>query len=69
MKKKKALTPRIVLGAEFDAVVDAEGIDEAAAFLGALPGMPHDVMLNPGWEAAAEPLVGWYRGEFLSAEG
>ena len=72
MKKKKALTPRIVLR-EFDAVVDAEGIDEAAAFLGVpartLPGMPHDVMLNPGWEAAAEPLVGWYRGEFLSAEG
>ena len=59
-----------MLGAEFDAVVDA---DEAAAFLGVaaqiLPGMPHDVMLNPGWEAAAEPLVGWYRGEFLSAEG
>ena len=41
-----------MLGAEFDAVVDAEGIDEAAAFLGVpartLPGMPHDVMLNPG---------------------
>jgi len=39
----------------------------ASAFLGVpawtLPGMPHDVMLNPGWEAAAEPLVGWYRGE------
>ena len=69
----RAPPARIVLGAEFDAVVDAEGIDEAAAFLGVpartLPGMPHDVMLNPGWEAAAEPLVGWYRGEFLSAEG
>ena len=41
-----------MLGAEFDAVVDAEGVDEAAAFLGVpartLPGMPHDVMLNPG---------------------
>ena len=51
-----------MLGAEFDAVVDAEGIDEAAAFLGVpartLPGMPHDVMLNPGWEAAAEPPLG-----------
>ena len=62
-----------MLGAEFDAVVDAEGVDEAAAFLGVpartLPGMPHDVMLNPGWEAAAEPLVGWYRGEFLWAKG
>ena len=60
-----------MLGAEFDAVVDAEGVDEAAAFLGVpartLPGMPHDVMLNPGWEAAAEPLVRWYRGEFFSA--
>ena len=64
-----------------DGLLDRQGflpthsyaIDEAAAFLGVpartLPGMPHDVMLNPGWEAAAEPLVGWYRGEFLSAEG
>ena len=63
----RAPPARIVLGAEFDAVVDADGVDEAAAFLGVpartLPGMPHDVMLNPGWEAAAEPLVGWYRGE------
>ena len=64
-----------MLGAEFDAVVDADGRRGRgpAAFLGVaartLPAMPHDVMLNPGWEAAAEPLVGWYRGEFLSAEG
>lgn len=61
------------MNARHRAVVDADGVDEAAAFLGVpariLPGMPHDVMLNPGWEAAAEPLLGWYRGEFLSAEG
>ena len=75
-KDLESVRMRVRLNQRVGAVLatnEAEGIDEAAAFLGVpawtLPGMPHDVMLNPGWEAAAEPLVGWYRGEFLLAEG
>lgn len=55
--------PMLVLGAERDAVVDAEAIGEAAAFYGArsavLPELGHDVMLVPGWERAADAICEW----------
>ena len=53
----------LVVGAENDFIVDSEGVEETAAFLGTtplvLPGLPHDIMLDTRWEAAAECVVEW----------
>ncbi len=55
--------PVLVIGAERDAVVDAEGVKETAAFLGTeatvLAGLPHDVMLCRGWEVGADRIIDW----------
>jgi len=67
----RACPPMLVLGAERDAVVDAEAIEEAAAFYGAssamLPGLGHDVMLVPGWERAADAISDWLASPALAA--
>lgn len=58
--------PLLVLGAERDFVVDREGVEETARFLGVaaefVP-LPHDVMLAEGWEAPAERLARWVKAE------
>jgi len=55
--------PMLVLGAEHDAVVTQRQIRRTAAVYGAeaeiLPGLGHDVMLEPGWQAVAERIDGW----------
>lgn len=53
-------------GAEFDKLVDKEGVEEMAAFADAgapvfLP-LAHDVMLGPDWPIAAEALLEWVEG-------
>jgi len=53
-------------GAEFDKLVDSEGVEEMAAFADAgapvfLP-LAHDVMLGPDWPIAAEALLEWVEG-------
>lgn len=62
--------PALVIGAEADGVVDAEGVEETAAFLGTrarvLRGAPHDIMLAAGWEAAADEVVQWVDGQELA---
>ena len=44
-----------------------EGVAETARFLGVpaevFPGMPHDVMLSPGWEQPAERVLEWLAQE------
>jgi len=56
--------PALVLGAERDGVVDREGVEETARFLG-LQGeaeffdLPHDVMLCKGWEAPCDRIIEW----------
>jgi len=60
-----AAPPTLVLGADRDGVVDREGVEETAAFLGTCArfvDLPHDVMLCNGWEAPAEVVVEWVRG-------
>lgn len=52
------------MGASEDKVVDVEGLQEAAYFLGVEPpivchGLPHDVMLATKWEIPAARLVEW----------
>ena len=52
-----------MVGCERDAVVDAEGVEETARFMGVdaeiFSGMPHDLMLCEGWEAPADRLIEW----------
>ena len=53
--------PALVLGAGRDGVVDREGVEETARFLGVdaelFEEMPHDVMLCTGWEAPADRII------------
>jgi pimeloyl-ACP methyl ester carboxylesterase len=60
--------PMLVLGAEYDALVPPRQIRRTAAVYGAeeqiIPGVGHDVMLEPGWQVGAEGIAGW-----LSAQG
>ena len=59
--------PTLVVGAERDAVVDLEGVQETAAFLGisakVLEGLPHDCMLAAGWEGAADQIIEWVKAQ------
>jgi pimeloyl-ACP methyl ester carboxylesterase len=54
--------PALVLGAARDCVVDREGVEETARFIGTaaefVP-LAHDVMLVDGWEAPADRIIGW----------
>ena len=62
----------LVVGAEQDRVVDPEGVEETAAFLGVaatvLDGMPHDVMLGEGWQRNADTVLAWLDERGLSAD-
>lgn len=54
----------LVIGAEKDFIVDIEGVEETARFLGLtspliLPDLYHDVMLGPKWGTAAEAIAEW----------
>lgn len=55
--------PRLVIGAELDFIVDAEGVREAATFLATseriIPALPHDVMLCADWKVAADEVIKW----------
>lgn len=55
--------PVLVLGAQNDFILDKQGIEETASFLGAkeviVPGIAHDVMLDVGWRDAAHVLQSW----------
>ena len=57
--------PLLVAGAERDAIVDGEGVEETALFCGVEPrvlrGLAHDVMLASGWQSAADEVIEWYR--------
>jgi len=61
------LPKRLVLGAENDYIVDAEGVQETARYLGVNPitltGAYHDVMLGPIWTKTAEILLDWLQKE------
>ena len=55
-------TRMLVIGAERDGVVDREGVEETATFVG-MQGqaeyfdLPHDVMLCKGWEAPCDRVI------------
>ena len=51
-------------GAAFDKIVDRQGVEETADFMGCeadfVP-LAHDLMVGPGWEMAADKLYAWLR--------
>ena len=61
-----ASPPRLVVGAADDYLVDRQGVEETAAFLGteavSLPATPHDLMLTEAWRNGARCLETWLEG-------
>lgn len=59
----KNAPPVLVVGAENDFILDKQGIEETASFLGTeeviVSGIAHDVMLDVGWRHAADVLKSW----------
>ncbi len=64
----KAL-PVLVLGGEADFTIRPDHFRETAARYGTspviLPGRPHDLMLEPGWQDAAAFVLDWLRDQGL----
>ncbi|CEM05853.1 unnamed protein product [Vitrella brassicaformis CCMP3155] len=64
--------PRLVMGTRQDYIVDGQGVEETARFLGTdavmLDGVPHDVMLASGdrWRAGAEAIAEWLEGKVVA---
>jgi pimeloyl-ACP methyl ester carboxylesterase len=55
--------PMLVMGAEHDVLIPPSQVGLTARHYGLepliVPGMGHGMMLEPGWEAAARPLLEW----------
>ncbi|XP_059670589.1 uncharacterized protein LOC132316094 [Cornus florida] len=53
----------LVLGANNDFIVDAEGLNETGRFYGVSPvcveGIAHDMMLDCSWERGAQAILSW----------
>jgi alpha-beta hydrolase superfamily lysophospholipase len=58
-------TPMLVLGAEDDAMFTVDEIRATARAYGTeadiLPGVAHNMMLEPGWRSVADRIVSWLR--------
>ncbi|KAA8530578.1 hypothetical protein F0562_005287 [Nyssa sinensis] len=56
----------LVLGANDDFIVDAEGLNETGRFYGVSPvcveGAAHDMMLDCSWEKGAKEILSWLSG-------
>ncbi len=63
--------PMLVLGAEDDNIVSPRQIQRTAAVYGTqaemFPDMGHDMMLETGWRAVAEHMLGWLHETFPSS--
>ena len=60
-------TRMLVIGAARDCVVDSEGVEETATFVGKQGeaeyfDLPHDVMLCKGWEAPCDRVIEFAKG-------
>lgn len=60
---RRIQTPLLVIAAENDAVVPLKTVQDTARAYGTeaviLPGLAHDVMLERGWQTAADRVLGW----------
>lgn len=56
-------TPVLVLGAAEDTIISSGEVEATARAYGAqaelFPGMAHDMMLEAGWQAVADRILGW----------
>lgn len=63
VRPARVKTPLLVIGAQDDTVIPLKSVRDTARSYGTeavvLPGMAHDVMLEPGWQAAADRILGW----------
>jgi pimeloyl-ACP methyl ester carboxylesterase len=63
VRRSRIHTPLLVLGAEGDRLTPPRTIEATARAYGApvqiFPGMAHDMMLEPRWEAVAERILVW----------
>jgi hypothetical protein len=63
VQRSRVRTPLLVLGSEGDRLTPPRTIEATARAYGAsvqiFPGMAHDMMLEPGWEAVAEQMLTW----------
>jgi pimeloyl-ACP methyl ester carboxylesterase len=68
-KPSRVTTPLLVLGAECDGCFSQDEIRKTARAYGTeatfFPGMGHNMMLEPGWQAVAERIDGWLTGQVL----
>ncbi len=66
--KKVNRVPMLVLGAENDTLVSQRQMRRTAAVYGTqaafFPDMGHDMILETGWQAVAERMVGWLQETF-----
>ena len=62
-------TPMLVVGAEEDALFSVREVESTArqydADLHLVPDMAHALMLEPGWERAADPVIEWLQARGL----
>lgn len=62
-------TPMLVLGAGDDALISRAEVEETARAYGTqaefFPGVAHDMMLEAGWQAVADRLLGWLNEQGL----
>lgn len=63
LKPKRVETPLLVLGAGNDQAISAGEVEATARAYGTrpelFPGMAHDMMLESGWQAVADRILGW----------
>lgn len=63
VRPKRITTPLLVLGAEHDGAFTIKNQQDLARACGTeaeiFPGMGHDMMLEPGWDAVAERIHAW----------
>lgn len=63
------LPPALVLGAEADVLLPWSDIEVTARAFGTdavrVPGLGHAMMLEVGWRAAADPILGWLEDRFF----
>lgn len=65
-RPRRGAVPTLVLGAGADAMFTRREVESVAVAHGApvefVPGMAHDMMLDPGWETVADRIGGWVAG-------
>ncbi|MEJ2309307.1 MAG: alpha/beta fold hydrolase [Gammaproteobacteria bacterium] len=68
-RPERVQTPLLVLGAADDCLISPAEVDATARAYGTraevFPGMAHDMMLEAGWRAVADRILGWLNEQGL----